>query len=129
MAKANADPRPLSPHVGIWRWTITMAGSITHRATGVALYAGTLILAWWLISAAAGPAAFERASALLGSPLGVVVLAGYAWALSFHLLNGVRHLFWDVGHGFAPRTATMTAWAVYAGSLVVAAVVMVVALG
>jgi succinate dehydrogenase / fumarate reductase cytochrome b subunit len=98
-----------------------MAASITHRATGVALAAGTLFLSWWLIAAASGPdayAVFVRAAA---NPLGEIVLFGFLWSLAFHLLNGIRHLAWDVGYGFKVPTAKLTAALVYAGSLLLAA--------
>jgi len=116
MAKGASPDRPLSPHLQIWRFTVTMAASITHRATGVALYTGTILLALWLFAAALGPGVFWRVGAFLTSPFGMFVLAGYIWALSFHLLNGLRHLYWDSGRGLAPKTATMTAWLVYGGS-------------
>ena len=126
---ARAAPqRPLSPHLGIWRFTATMAASITHRATGMALYAGTLLLAIWLCAAALGDAAFEHVKAIYTSPVGLIVLVGYTWALFFHLGNGVRHLFWDVGVGFSPKTASNTAWGLYGLSLLAAAGLWIVAL-
>ena len=94
---AAAPKRPLSPHLQIWGWTITMASSIMHRATGVALYAGTLLLAFWAIALNLGPAKFYPFGQFLTSPFGVFILGGYAWALLFHLMNGIRHLFWDSG--------------------------------
>jgi succinate dehydrogenase / fumarate reductase cytochrome b subunit len=112
--------RPLSPHLQIYRWPITMAASITHRATGMALATGTLFLAWWLIAAASGPndyAIFMHAAA---NPIGQIVLFGFVWSLSFHLLNGIRHLCWDVGYGFRVPTAKLTAALVYGGSLLLA---------
>jgi succinate dehydrogenase / fumarate reductase cytochrome b subunit len=112
--------RPLSPHLQIYRWPITMAASITHRATGIALAAGTLFLAWWLIAAASGPDAYAIFMRAAVFPLGQVVLFGFLWALCFHLLNGIRHLFWDLGYGFHVPTAKLTALLVYIGSLVLA---------
>jgi succinate dehydrogenase cytochrome b subunit len=112
--------RPLSPHLQIYRWPITMAASITHRATGIALAAGTLLLTWWLIAAASGAAAYGSFMAAATHPIGKVVLFGFLWSLSFHLLNGVRHLFWDIGYGFHVPTAKLTAALVYAGSLILA---------
>ena len=94
--KAN---RPLSPHLQIYRWPITMIMSIAHRVTGVALYFGTVLLVWWLVAAASGPAAFDFANAVLGSWLGLIVLFGYTWALIHHMLGGVRHFIWDFGIG------------------------------
>jgi succinate dehydrogenase / fumarate reductase, cytochrome b subunit len=110
--------RPRSPHLQVYRWTITMASSIIHRSTGAALGVGTVWLAWWLIAAASGGEAFDIAQAFSGSILGRILLLGFTWALMFHLLNGIRHLFWDIGRGFEVKTATMTGWLVVAGSFV-----------
>ena len=100
-----------------------MAASITHRATGIALAAGTLLLAWWVIAAAMGPDAYETFQRVASHPLGMVVLFGFIWSLSFHLLNGIRHLFWDVGYGFAVKTAFATGVLVYILSLALAVAV------
>ena len=121
---ASLPPRPTAPHLQIWRWTITMASSITHRATGVALYSGTIVLAIWVFAAAQGGATFAKVAGFLASPLGIFILAGYCWALIFHTLNGLRHLYWDTGRGFDPKTATATAWATYAASVMLAAIVV-----
>lgn len=112
--------RPLSPHLSIYRWPITMAASITHRATGIALAGGTLFLAWWLIAAASGPDAYAIFAAVAGHPLGQIVLFGFLWSISFHLLNGIRHLAWDIGYGFKVPTAKLTAALAYGGSLILA---------
>lgn len=97
--------RPLSPHLQIYRWTWTMAMSVAHRATGAALYAGTLLLALWLVAAASGKASFETAQAIAGSGLGRLVLFGYSFALIHHMCGGLRHFIWDLGKGYdlAPR--------------------------
>ncbi len=92
--------RPLSPHIQVYRMPFTAILSITHRATGVALAAGTVVLGYWLASAAYGPAAYAGAQAVLGSLLGKLVLFGWTGALFYHLCNGIRHLFWDVGRGY-----------------------------
>jgi succinate dehydrogenase / fumarate reductase cytochrome b subunit len=112
--------RPLSPHLSIYRWPITMAASITHRATGIALSAGTLLLAWWLIAAATGPEAYAVFAAVARGLPGQIVLFGFLWSLAFHLLSGIRHLAWDVGYGFKVPAAKMTAALVYVGSLILA---------
>ena len=78
-----------------------MALSIVHRATGIALYVGTLLLAWWLIAAASGPAAYGHLQAFTGSIIGRLIVFGYTWALMHHMLGGIRHLIWDLGHGFS----------------------------
>jgi succinate dehydrogenase / fumarate reductase cytochrome b subunit len=112
--------RPLSPHMTIYRWPVTMATSITHRMTGIAMSIGTLVLAWWLIAAASGPEAYATFSHLAGSWIGRIVLFGFTWSLAFHLLNGIRHLAWDMGYGFSIPTAKMTGWLVIILSVLLA---------
>ncbi|HLT79103.1 MAG TPA: succinate dehydrogenase, cytochrome b556 subunit [Ferrovibrio sp.] len=114
---ANVE-RPLSPHLQIYRWPITMVLSILHRVTGVGLGLGTLLLTWWLAAAAAGPEHYATAQAVLGSWFGRLVLFGFTWALFLHLCNGIRHLFWDMGYGYEIKTADRTAWIALAASLV-----------
>jgi succinate dehydrogenase cytochrome b subunit len=104
--------RPLSPHLQIYRWQLTSVLSILHRMTGIALSVGTLLLAWWLIAAATGPAAFDTAQGFIGSWFGRLLLLGWSWALFYHLANGIRHLAWDAGFGFELRTVYATGWAV-----------------
>ena len=113
--------RPLSPHFQIWSWAITMAASITHRATGIALAAGLVLLAWWLIAAATGPDAYGLFMTAAGNIIGEIILFGFLWSLCYHLLNGIRHLFWDIGYGFYVPTARITAAFVFAASLLLAA--------
>ena len=119
-----APKRPLSPHLQVWRFTITMAASITQRGAGVALYGGSVLLTLWLFALAANPALFATLSAFARSPFGVVIIAGFVWSLCFHLMNGLRYLYWDSGRGFALKTARMTAWMVYIASVVLAAVIL-----
>ena len=109
--------RPLSPHIQIYGWKFTMLLSILHRATGIALAAGTLLLVYWLSAAATGPAAFADAQGLIGSWLGLLVLFGFSYALFFHLCNGIRHLVWDAGYGFDLGTAWASALATVAVSI------------
>jgi succinate dehydrogenase / fumarate reductase cytochrome b subunit len=102
-AKAPAARhRPLSPHLQIYRWMLTLAMSIVHRITGVGLYFGSLLLAWWLIAAASGPNAYGRVQWFMGTTIGLLILFGYTWALFHHMLGGIRHLIWDMGYGFGP---------------------------
>jgi succinate dehydrogenase / fumarate reductase cytochrome b subunit len=110
------DKRPLSPHLQIYRWQLTMAMSILHRITGVALTVGTLLLVWWLVAAANGPEAFESAQWFLGSWLGLVLLFGWSVALFYHLCNGIRHLWWDTGRGLDLPSIHASGWAVLAGT-------------
>ena len=119
--------RPLSPHMTIYRWPVTMATSITHRMTGIAMSIGTLVLAWWLIAAASGPEAYATFSHLAGSWIGRIVLFGFTWSLAFHLLNGIRHLAWDMGYGFSIPTARMTGWLVIILSVLLAVAVFALA--
>jgi len=118
--KQGRSERPLSPHLTIWRWHVTMAGSITHRATGIALSVGALVLAWWLVSISNGPEGYDQFMGVAASPLGLVILFGFTWSLAFHMLNGIRHLAWDMGYGFDKHTATKTGTLVFALSLVIA---------
>ncbi len=96
---AIRHPRPLSPHLLIYRPMLTMVMSIAHRITGVALYAGTLLLAWFLIAAASDERSFRVVARVMASIPGKVVLFGFAWALFHHLLGGIRHFVWDAGYG------------------------------
>lgn len=108
---ATSD-RPLSPHLQVYRWQITMTLSILHRVSGVGLGVGTLLLAWWIIAAALGQPAFETVQGFIGSWFGRLILFGFTGALFYHLCNGIRHLVWDAGHGFDIPTMTKSGWAV-----------------
>ena len=104
LAEVKPAARPLSPHLQIYRWSWTMAMSVAHRATGAALYGGTLLVAFWLVAAASGPAAYDTAQAIAGSVLGRLVLFGYTFVLLHHMVGGLRHFVWDMGHGYDPQT-------------------------
>ena len=132
MSDAKAQPRgpqdrPMSPHLQVWRWHVTMATSILHRATGIALYGGALILAGWVAALAAGPEVCGAYHAVLASPIGLVVLFGLTVSFLYHLANGVRHLVWDAGKGFEPKTADMTGWAAIAFGVVAAVLIWIIA--
>lgn len=114
--RAAGSNRPLSPHLQVYRLPITAITSILHRFTGIALAAGTLVLVYWLAAAAAGPEAFAGASALLGSWIGRILLFGWSFALFYHLLNGIRHLFWDAGYGFEIGVAERASWTILIGA-------------
>lgn len=122
----NKQSRPLSPHLQVYRPQLTSVLSITHRGTGVVLALGLLLLVYWLLALASGPEAFATAQGLLGSWLGQLVLLGFTFALFYHLCNGVRHLFWDVGLGFELEAAYASGWAVVVVSLLLTVVVWVV---
>src|SRR3974390_3946895 len=112
-AKAPRE-RPMSPHLQVWRWHITMATSIPHRASGAALYVGALIAAAWAVCLASGPNAYAAFKALMGSPLGLLVMFGLSVSFFYHLANGIRHLVWDAGHGYDLKTANASAIFVFA---------------
>ena len=92
-----AKPRPLSPHLQIYRPQLTSIMSISHRATGATLAAGTLLLCLWLVALAAGDVWYALAATVIGHPIGKFILFGYSVALVYHALNGARHLTWDRG--------------------------------
>ena len=121
-------PRPLSPHLQVYRWQITMTMSILHRVSGVALTIGAFGLVAWLLAVATGGETFERAARLLDSPFGLVVLAGFSLALIYHLLNGIRHLFWDVGMGYETPQVYRSGYAVAGLTIVLTVLVWWLAL-
>lgn len=121
MAQPTTRNRPLSPHLQVYRPQITSVLSILHRITGVSLALGAVwLVAWLYLAAKAGPS-FETMRAFNSSWLGVLLLLGFAFALYYHLCNGIRHLAWDAGYGFDLKTVTLSGWAV-----VIAAAVLTV---
>jgi len=120
--------RPLSPHLQIYRWPLSMALSISHRITGVGLSVGTLLLTWWLVAAATSDDAFARAQWFLGSVLGVLLLFGWSAALIFHLFTGIRHLVWDAVYGFEKPEYNASGWAVVIATIAVTILVWIVGL-
>ena len=110
-------PRPLSPHLQIYRWSWTMTMSIFHRVTGVGLYLGISLLAIWLVALASGPGAFDAVQGFFGSWFGMLILFGYTWTLMHHMLGGVRHLIWDFGHGMEPAQRVWMARLTLIGSV------------
>ncbi len=133
MAEIDMSPvaqearRPLSPHLQIYRPMLTMMMSITHRITGAGLYAGTLVLAWWLIAAATSAEAFAVANWFLSSIIGRLILFGFTWALFTHLMGGIRHMIQDTGrameHPQREILAHLTLW----GGIILTVLVWVVA--
>ena len=126
MADVNRGPRPLSPHLQIYRLQITSVLSILHRLTGIALTLGGVLVVWWLTAAATSPRYFGLVDGLLTTWLGLLVLTGSLWALWFHTLNGVRHLVWDTGRGFDLDTVTRSGWVVVGGSVVLTGLTLLV---
>src|ERR1700692_4699256 len=125
MAEPKAPAaRPLSPHLQIYKPTLTMMMSIVHRITGLGLYFGTLLLAWWLI-AAASPSSYARFEWFASSLIARLILFGYPWALIHHMLGGIRHLIWDTGRGFGPAEREWLVAANLIGSIVIPPVLCV----
>ncbi|MCA3554916.1 succinate dehydrogenase, cytochrome b556 subunit [Aestuariivirga sp.] len=129
MADTRNARRPLSPHLQIYRGGLTMLMSIAHRITGVALYAGTLLLVWWLTAAATSDPYFDMVQAVFASVPGRLVLFGFTWALIHHTLGGIRHLIWDMGRGFGLRHVEMGARLSLAGSIILTLAVWAIGLG
>ncbi len=109
--------RPTSPHLQIYRWQIGNSLSILHRLTGIALAFGLLALCGWLMSLAGGVGAYVTVMRAFASPLGIAGLIGWTFAFLYHLLNGVRHLFWDAGMGFERRPRHASGWFAVLGAL------------
>ncbi len=118
--------RPLSPFM-TYRWTLTMAMSIVHRITAIALYAGTLLLAWWLIATASGPGAYANIQGFTSSWIGRVIVFGYTWALLHHMFGGIRHLVWDLGYGFKPTEREWLTWAALIAGISATVLIWIVA--
>ena len=112
------QPRPLSPHLQVYRPQLTSVLSITHRISGVALGAGALLLTWWLVAAVEGPESFDEVQAVIGSWYGRLLIFGFTLAFFYHLSNGVRHLFWDLGYGLELRSVYRSGWVVMVLTLV-----------
>ncbi len=117
----NKTSRPLSPHLTIYRWPITMTLSMLHRGTGVALSVGLLALVVWLESIASGDRSYQIIVGWMDTVIGQLLLLGWGFAFFFHLANGIRHLFWDAGLGFEMRQANASAWSVLVASILMTA--------
>lgn len=126
MARTGPAERPLSPHLQIYKPTITMVMSVLHRITGAALFFGTLLLVVFLVALASGKTSFTMAQAVYGSWIGKLVLFGYTWALFQHMCGGIRHFIWDTGAGLERETRMKLAWATFFGSLALTALVWAV---
>ena len=117
----STTERPLSPHIGIYLWPITMALSILHRATGIGLAVGLVALVAWLMSIAAGPESYLYFSTFMSTTFGRLLLIAWSFAFFYHLANGIRHLFWDAGYGFEKSQANASAWVALAATVVLTA--------
>ncbi len=115
--------RPLSPHLQVYKWQVQMVTSILHRATGIALAVGTLLVLWGLVSLAGGEESFNQFKTCIGSPIGLILLFGWSWSLFYHLCNGIRHLVQDAGAGYAIPQFVRSSWLSIVGSLVLTVLV------
>ena len=118
------SPRPLSPHLGVYKFMYTMSLSILHRITGVATTVGFLAFVWWLMALATGPDAYARAMACLGSPLAKLLLVGFTFSFVYHFCNGIRHLVWDTGRGLERAQARRSGILVIVAALVLTLLVV-----
>ena len=120
--------RPLSPHLQVYKWPVSMALSIGHRISGVGLAIGTLLMTWWLVAAALSDGAFAAVQGVLSSVIGVLALMAWTAALIFHLFTGIRHLIWDIGVGFDDRSYRTSGWTVVVAAVAVTLIVWAVGL-
>ena len=120
--------RPLSPHLQVYRWPVTMAASILNRMTGIAISVGTLLMVWWLVAAATSPAAFATAQGFIGSWLGLLMLFGWTASLFYHTFAGLRHMAWDMGYGFDKPGLNPISWLVMGATVVATLLVWVIGL-
>ena len=118
LEESRNNNRPLSPHLDIYQYQITWTVSILHRITGVAMTLGLLLIVAWLVAAAFSPRLFSLIDGLLRSWIGIIIIFGSLWAFWFHFLNGIRHLFWDLGYGFNLSTVWRSGWVVVLGSII-----------
>ncbi len=132
MAKSTGPSRPLSPHLQVWKFHPTMLSSILHRASGVVNYVGVVLVAIWLIALASGEAVYIGLMDILNGPVKLLVLlalAGFTLSLVYHLLNGLRHLVWDLGKGFDPAGSNQRSVLIIAASVALTAVIWILGLG
>ncbi len=129
MADSRQAGRPLSPHLQIYRGGLSMFLSIVHRATGIVLYAGTLLLVWWLSAAATSDGYFDLVQSIFGSWIGLLVLFGFTWALVHHTIGGIRHLIWDMGRGFDLASVALGGRIAVASSVIITIALWVIAFG
>ena len=126
LEKSRNNNRPLSPHLDIYQYQITWTVSIMHRITGVAMTLGLLLIVTWLVAAAFSTGLFLVIDGLLRSWIGMIIIFGSLWAFWFHFLNGIRHLFWDLGYGFNLSTVWRSGWIVIFGSVLLTIISFVV---
>ena len=125
----NDSNNPLSPHLQIYRWQISSLISITHRITGILNFLGLIFISVWISSAGISENLFEYFLIFLKSFIREFFLIGFTWSISYHLLSGIRHLFWDLGYGYEIKTANFSGILVILGSLVLTIILWVVGKG
>ena len=118
LEESRNNNRPLSPHLDIYQYQITWTVSIMHRITGVAMTLGLILIVAWLVAAAFSPELFSLIDGVLRSWIGMIIIFGSLWAFWFHFLNGIRHLFWDLGYGFNLSTVWRSGCVVVLGSII-----------
>lgn len=118
LEESRNNNRPLSPHLDIYQYQITWTVSIMHRITGVAMTLGLILIVAWLVAASFSPELFSLIDGVLRSWIGMIIIFGSLWAFWFHFLNGIRHLFWDLGYGFNLSTVWRSGWVVVLGSII-----------
>lgn len=126
MADVNRGNRPLSPHLQVYRWQVPMLTSILTRITGNALIVAAFLIVWWLLAAATSADYFATADAVVRSWFGKLVFFGSLWAIWYHFLAGLRHLYYDSGRGLDMPTAEKLGWAVIIGSVVLTLITVVI---
>ena len=125
----NDSKNPLSPHLQIYRWQISSLISITHRITGILNFLGLIFISAWISSAGISENLFECFSVFLKSFIGRFILIGFTWSISYHLLSGTRHLFWDLGYGYEIKTANISGILVILSSLILTIVLWMIGRG
>ena len=119
---SGSKPRPLSPHLQVYKWQLTSLMSIGHRASGIALLLGTFLIVIWLVALAAGPELFSYVNKVISHWLGQFILFGFSVMLFYHSLNGIRHLSWDLGYGFDISNVYKTGYAVLVTALILTSI-------
>ncbi len=125
----NDSKNPLSPHLQIYRWQISSLISITHRITGMLNFLGLIFISTWISSAGISENLFEYFSVFLKSFIGRFILIGFTWSISYHLLSGIRHLFWDLGYGYEIKTANFSGILVILSSLILTIILWMIGRG
>lgn len=114
--------RPLSPHLQVYKIQITSLLSILHRGTGIVLFGGSFLWAFWFMALASGPETYAQVQAFILSPFGLLILMGWSFSFFYHFCNGIRHLIWDLGIGYDMSTVRFSGWTVVTASILLTSV-------